>query len=130
MKRTRIFSNPTVNQLFDAVESARGLSPVSLTLDRDFLVSLNCRQCDISVEVNKPRQLVKARDGVCTGCSMPMHAAMVSSIERTDELAGRTLAEIGIPAYDIVKVESEDATTFVLLAGDRERVCPALTGAG
>ncbi|MEM7453985.1 MAG: ThiF family adenylyltransferase [Planctomycetota bacterium] len=120
----------TVSHLFDEVEKATGVSPVALTLDRDYLVKLTCRECSFVVDVNKPQQLVKAQDGICGKCSMPMHAGMISSIERGDELAEKTLAELGIPAYDIVKVETEDATTFVLLTGDRDAVCPPVNGAG
>ncbi len=132
----------TVRDLFAAVESATGLKPEALTLDRDFLVQLDCRSCERSVAINLPRQRVAAAEGVCDSCNMPMHGVMISTVEPESgqadgesesgdsSLMDRTLAGLGVPAYDIVKVESSETTTFVLLASDGAAERSTTTPAG
>ena len=109
----------TVQQLFDAVFEQTKQQPTRLVLDRDFLTQLVCRTCDIQLRVNKPCCTVDAKDGMCASCNMPMQTETVSSIEPDSELVAKKLSELGIPSYDIVKVDADDATSFVLLAGDR-----------
>ncbi len=109
----------TVAQLFDAVQQHTKTQPTRLVLDRDFLVQLSCRSCDIQVCVNQPRCTVDAKDGMCSKCGLPMQPETVSSIEPDSELVTLKLSVLGIPNYDIVKVDAEETTSFVLLAGDR-----------
>ena len=112
-------ASTTVQQLFDAVRERTETQPTRLVLDRDFLVQLVCRSCNIQVNVNKPRCTVDAKDGMCANCNLPMQPETVSSIEPDSELVALKLSVLGIPSYDIVKVDADETTSFVLLAGDR-----------
>ena len=44
----------------------------------------------------------------------------ICEVDATSKLASRTLAELGIPNYDIVQVCGAEESSYVLLAGDRE----------
>ena len=109
----------TVDHLFDAVARETDEKPNRLVLDRDFLVQLSCRTCELTTEVHRPQCLVDAKLGMCSKCEMPMQPESVCSIESDSPLSSKTLRELGVPDYDIVKVESDAGTSCVLLAGDR-----------
>lgn len=47
---------------------------------------------------------------------------MISEIGAGAPLAERSLRELGVPAFDIVRIEGEEGTGFFLLAGDRDDV--------
>ena len=133
-------SATTVRQLFDAVKLARKSETVAensagdhkavdgqielsmrLILDRDFLVRLTCRSCDVAKEVGLPLCQVGSRDGLCDQCNQPLHPETTCEIDSQSPLADRTLKSLGIPDYDIVKVGTEAETCFVLLAADANK---------
>ena len=113
----------TVCQLFEAVGKATGNSSTRLRLDRDFLLSLNCRTCESELPIGEPTCLVDAKRGLCSECQQPMTPNTINSIDAEGdhgEHLGKTLRQVGIPDYDIVKVESESDVAFVLLGKDRD----------
>jgi len=109
----------SVAELFQAIADENEQNPTRLVLDRDFLVNLVCRTCDRQVEINQPRCVVDSSRGICSKCDLPMAPETISSIEPNSPLFTRKLSELGVPDYDIVKVETDDDTSFVVLAGDR-----------
>lgn len=119
----------TVAELFAAVEQQRGTPIERLELDRDFLRALVCYSCDRRVSVDQPRCLVNAERGMCDGCGMPMQSELAHDVRPDSELANRTLAELGIPLWDIVKLETADEQISVLLDGDRPAWMPPRTPA-
>ena len=109
----------SLSDVFDWVGSQTGETPVRMQLDRDFLTELNCRSCDRRVEINQSRCLVESSRGICDQCQMPMQSEALFAVDAGTELASRSMAELGIPAYDIVKIETDKSVRFVLLTGDR-----------
>lgn len=111
-------SDATVGQFFETFQSVTSQAASSIELDRDLVVEVTCPACDHRESVNEPSCLVGSDRAVCSECSQPMVPKMVSRIEPgvMDEVA---LSQIGLPAYDIVKVDCEGEVRFVLLAGDR-----------
>ncbi len=112
----------TVEQLFDSVRQHSGTEPQRVILDRDFLMGFKCITCDRAFQVNRPRALVSADEGMCRECEMPMQSETTFDIAVGSNLVARQMNEIGIPAYDIVKVETENGLTFALLDADRQAV--------
>lgn len=114
---TELNNQSTLEQLFQTITEQTGKTPTRIVLDRDFLVQLVCRTCDIQDKVGKPRCMVDAKDGICQKCELPMQPETVASIEVNSPLSSRKLSELGIPENDIVKIElkESDETTFVLL---------------
>jgi adenylyltransferase/sulfurtransferase len=124
----------TLAAFFDAVRrslpgapegraGASGAGPGSLRihLDRDLLVSLSCPRCDIRREVLAPVSRVSLEEGKCEECGEVCQTDIVYDVGLEDRFEGKTLYQLGIPPFDIVKVASGDAVGFFRLDGDRER---------
>ena len=58
-------------------------------------------------------------EAVCPNCREPGRPEIVNAIEQGSPLAALPLAKVGIPPYDIVRVDGPEASGFFLLAGDR-----------
>ncbi len=124
----------SLGQLF-ALASAYFEEPerteLQLELDRDLVISLSCKDCDHCIEVMQPTSKVRQRDGVCSGCRLPMQAELIHQVAPIDRWTGRKLAEFGIPAYDIVKISSSQTEQYFILAADRPwATAPACDEAG
>jgi adenylyltransferase/sulfurtransferase len=62
---------------------------------------------------------VSLAEAVCPHCRQPGRPEILSALEEDSPLAARPLADLGIPPYDIVRVDGADASAFFLLAEDR-----------
>jgi adenylyltransferase/sulfurtransferase len=108
----------TVTELFD--EAAKSLEgPLTLALERDLVTSIHCPRCDTRSEIFRPRTRVGISEAVCPNCHEPGHPEILSAIEEGSPLSSLSLAKVGIPPYDIVRVDGAEASGFFLLAGDR-----------
>lgn len=94
----------------------------ALLLDRDLLVGLECPACSVRREVLKPLTLVNYKEGFCGSCGGVMRTQILHEVERGGPLSGRPLRELGVPAFDIVKVKAGRQARAVRLAADRDRV--------
>ena len=92
---------------------------LQLQLDRDFLCSLSCRVCDHQTKIDLPRCQVPAAEGLCSKCQQPMLVETIFQINGDGELASRTLTELGVPEFDVVKVTDGAFEFYVLLGDDR-----------
>lgn len=113
-------SDDTVRQLFDVLTETfdENINSMRLLLDRDFLLRLVCRSCEIEKEINQPLCEVGSRDGICEQCKQPLSTETTCEIDSNSTLAERSLSSLGVPDYDIVKVANETETRFILLAND------------
>jgi adenylyltransferase/sulfurtransferase len=111
-------SDATATALFDAAGRELG-GPLTLALERDLVVSIECPRCDWRREVMRPRTRVAMSEAVCPQCREAGRPETVSAVEQNSTLATRPLSALGIPPYDVVRVDSEDASVFFLLAADR-----------
>ena len=48
----------------------------------------------------------------------------MNSVEEGTPLASKALADLGIPPYDILRIDAEDSSGFFLLAADRDAERP------
>lgn len=94
--------------------------PLSLHLERDLVASLHCPACGWSKDVFQPRSKVRQSDALCPNCRQTAIPDTLSSIDDTSLLLNRPLAALGIPPYDILRVDAADASAFFLLNGDRD----------
>jgi adenylyltransferase/sulfurtransferase len=108
-----------VSELFDLAR-AQVPGPLQLILDRELVVALDCPRCGWRCEVMKPRAKVKAADANCPHCREPSRPEFASCIAEDSSLAGETLHRVGIPPYDIVRIEGTTDSGFFLLAADRQ----------
>jgi adenylyltransferase/sulfurtransferase len=58
-------------------------------------------------------------EAVCPHCREPGRPETVSAVEEDSPLAARPLAALGVPPYDVVRVDGDEQSGFFLLAADR-----------
>jgi adenylyltransferase/sulfurtransferase len=116
--RVELGCSATASELFAAAKMTR-TGPLTLALDRDLVTGIHCPRCDWRTEVFRPRTRVAQAEAVCPNCKEPGHPEVVTAVEEGSPLAARTLADLGVPAYDIVRVDGSDGSSFFLLACDR-----------
>ena len=63
---------------------------------------------------------IRMKDATCPECREPARPEVVSAVEEASWLEGRTLAEVGVPSYDILRVDGAEESGFFLLAADRD----------
>ncbi|RUL89043.1 HesA/MoeB/ThiF family protein [Tautonia sociabilis] len=96
--------------------------PLSLALDRDLVSAIDWPQLGRRAEVFRPRTRVALAEATDPETGEVGRPELVSTVDEASTLAGRSLAELGVPPYDIVRVDGAEGPAFLLLAGDRERV--------
>lgn len=108
----------TAAELFQAVREEPA-GPLVLVLDRELVAAFECPRCDWRIEVMRPRSRVTLAESVCPSCGEPARPEIIDRVAEDAPAASRSLADLGVPAYDIVRVEGPSKTGFHLLAGDR-----------
>jgi adenylyltransferase/sulfurtransferase len=93
--------------------------PLTLPLDRDLVVAIDCPRCGWRSEVMRPRTKVSMSEAVCPNCREPGRPEIASAVEESSPLANLPLANLGVPPYDIVRVDGDDRSCYLLLDGDR-----------
>jgi adenylyltransferase/sulfurtransferase len=58
-------------------------------------------------------------EATCPTCREPARPEVISAVGDDSPLASRPLADVGVPPYDIVRVDGESESGFFLLAADR-----------
>jgi molybdopterin-synthase adenylyltransferase len=109
----------TVHELF-TLARPHATGPFRLVLDRELLVAIDCPRCSWHQEMMRPRVRVKASQAVCPNCNEPGVPEFVSAIDEDSPLAMEPLSRVGIPPYDIVRVDGAAESGFFLLAADRD----------
>lgn len=104
--------------LFEAARESVG-GPLALALERDLVTAVGCPRCGWHADVFRPRTRVAMPEAECPRCREPGRPEVVSSVEEHSPLATRPLASLGIPPYDIVRVDGSEGSGFFLLAADR-----------
>ncbi len=110
-----------LSALLDAARASLP-GPLSLALDRDLVTALRCPRCGWHSEVFRPRTKVAQGEAVCPTCQESAQPEIVHSVPEGTALADRPLAALGIPPYDIVRIDGAEGTGFFLLANDRNAV--------
>lgn len=108
-----IGSADPVEKLFAAVKGRK------LHLDRDLLVGVECPGCKLQRDVLRPVAATTLRDAKCRTCGAVMKTTIVHEVERGTPLAAKSLREVGVAPFDVVKIETEASGLYVRLEGDR-----------
>lgn len=111
----------TAEQLFAAVrEQTRESGAMQLALERDLVVKVDCQQCQTSQPIMRPLQVVGMDQAICPSCKQTAKPDLEHAVDSGSELAQHRLSELGIPPYDIVRVESSQGEKVFLLNADRD----------
>ena len=112
----------TADDLFAAVrERFSAEASLELVLDRDLVTSLVCA-CGQSKPIHRARAAVKLSEAACPACQQTMMPQMQHTVTPDSELASQPLYQLGVPAYDIVRVTDGSQELYFALDGDRDAV--------
>ena len=119
----RLGHDATASALFKAARlEMKEDALLYLGLDRDLVTAVHCPRCEWRKEIHRPRTKVSQSDSHCPNCNESARPEMINLVEEGTPLADLPLSRLGIPAYDVVRVDGEGRSAFFLLGGDRERV--------
>ena len=81
-------SDLTNRSTLQEVCQSLGFESATLTLDRDFLVRLNCRTCDTHKPIERPLCQVGSSEGVCETCEQPLHPETICEVSSGFRIRG------------------------------------------
>ena len=93
-----------------------------LVLDRDLVVSIDCIPCGTSRPIMKTLTPRGPPADDLPGVPTDRAPRITHTVEAGSELAESRLCDLGIPPYDMVRVESASMECVFLLTGDRSAV--------
>jgi adenylyltransferase/sulfurtransferase len=111
----------TAEQLFEAVsQQTQEGGTMQLSLERDLVVKVDCKQCQTSQAIMRPLQKVSMDQAICPKCKQTSKPDLEHSVVAGSDLAKHRLCELGIPPFDMVRVESSKGENVFLLDADRD----------
>ena len=111
-----------VGDLLERIRSDLGPEAV-LETGRDLLAALHCTRCGEAQPIFTSLGKVTEAQGRCPRCNQPRTPSMFHTIDgRQGELLEMTLAEIGIPPWDVLGGRAGMIQRFYELGGDRALV--------
>jgi adenylyltransferase/sulfurtransferase len=118
----------TVGELLERVCADLGATAV-VEFNHDLLESLTCTPCNKTYPLLASLGKVTQSQGECPNCGEPCTPNLYHSIGADSPLLGHTLAELGVPAWDILVGRAGNRQQGYELTGDREQVLgPLATG--
>lgn len=106
---------------FDSEQGA-STGELSLQLDRDLVVSINCGECGSTKSIMRPQQEVGMKESRCDQCGSTARPVLEHEVSQSSPLADQNLKSLGVPGYDIVRISSGEMEQCFLLAADRDAV--------
>jgi molybdopterin/thiamine biosynthesis adenylyltransferase len=92
-----------------------------LELGRDIVSGLHC-SCGYERSVFRPLESLGSGDGECPRCGHLVQIDTFHDVYGTEDFLDRTLADIGIPPYEILTGRAGTKEIHYEIAGDRDRV--------
>lgn len=112
----------SLRDLFEFASVPLQSEQLEVQLDRDLVSRLICDQCGSHEDVFKPVRLVDSDRAVCPNCTAQRKPELTHSISAGSPLIDKSLAELGVPPFDIIRICTEDKELFLELDADRNRV--------
>lgn len=111
-------STTTVGQMLERVRAE--LSPEAvLEFDREICLALHCPTCREREPVFRAVGRLTGREATCPRCHGLRDPELAHSVSGTEDWLDRTLAQVDIPAYDIVRGRDGWAIKHFVLDADR-----------
>lgn len=86
---------------------------------REMCSRLYCRECDVREDYFSSLGRLTVRQAECEQCGTVREPELFHSVNGDEDFLDRTLAQIGLPAYDIVTGRAGWEMVHFLIAGDR-----------
>ncbi len=111
----------TAAELLERARSELGPGAV-IEVNNDLLESLTCPTCNVTQPLLASLGRVTESEGRCPDCDGPRTPNLYHTIGDRPELLEHTLAELGVPAWDIVGARAGLESRYYEFAGDRSSV--------
>ena len=121
-KLDRKVSETKAGELLELARARLGKAAVIET-NQDLLMALSCDKCNDTEELLQSLGKVTEDRGRCPKCGEHRTPKMYHTIdESSGPLLDRTLADLGIPPWDVIGARSESEMCYFEFAGDRAEV--------
>ncbi len=111
----------TAGALLELARSRVGPKAV-LEFNHDLLKSLACEKCQTTEQVLSSLGKVTEAQGRCPQCGEHRTPEMYHTLAGSSDLLDRTLAELGVPLWDIIGARAGMEQIYFEMAGDRGEV--------
>lgn len=111
----------TAGQLLDRARSELGAGAI-VEFNQDLLASLDCPSCKASEPLLASLGKVSEARGRCPRCQTPRIPQIYHTLTGGEAFLDKTLAELGVPPWDIVGARNGGEQRFYEFAGDRGEV--------
>jgi adenylyltransferase/sulfurtransferase len=118
-------ADTTAAQLLDRAKNELGPAAV-IEFNHDLLASLTCIACDRTTGHLASLGKITEADAKCPACAAPRTPNMYHTLAAGSPLLEHTLAELGVPLWDIVAGRAGDQRRYYEFSGDRPRVLGAI----
>jgi molybdopterin/thiamine biosynthesis adenylyltransferase len=96
-----------------------------LTFLREQLLSLDCPQCGRSDRIHRALSEVGEGDAICPSCAARRFPQLFHAIDGSEDFLDLTLAQLGVPPFDIVVGSAGEESIGFELNRDRDQVLGA-----
>ena len=111
----------TVGELLSEARQALGREAV-VELSRDVISGLICTVCGTREEKFASLGRVTEAEAVCPGCGQIRAPETLLTLGLEEGLEDRTLADMGVPYYDVVTARNEEKSLSFMLDGDEDLI--------
>jgi molybdopterin/thiamine biosynthesis adenylyltransferase len=102
-------------------------SALTLEFSRDVIRKLRCPRCGVEEDLFVPVGSIGAAEGRCSSCEAMREVITAHNYTGVEPYGGRTLSELGLPAFDVFNARSGAQEAQLLIAGDRDAVLGPLS---
>lgn len=110
-----------------ACEKLGASGVVTLEFSRDVIRELRCRHCGVVEELFVPFGSVSAAQGWCSVCENMREVVTAHNFTGIESFGERSLAELGLPKFDVFTARTQGREIHILIRGDRESVLGPLS---
>lgn len=115
----------SVGQLLELIREELGKNAV-ISLDRELVIGLECTCCCVNSSVFKPLGSLNETEARCEHCGKIRSPELTQQITGNEPFLNLTLAEIGIPPFDIITGVNGEARCHLEFAGDASKILSGL----
>lgn len=111
----------TLRDVLDIVRESLG-DGATLELYREIVTDFECPRCSRTEPVLRPLMALHEQDGQCPHCGAERIPLMTHRLTGSESFLDYTLADVGIPPFDIVRARSKNRAQFLELSTDFDQV--------
>lgn len=90
-----------------------------LELPGDLVTSFRCAPCGTERRAMRRLETLREKDSLCARCGAPMAPEIATSLDGSEGLGEATLAEAGLPPFDVVRCRAGERLAGLRLEADR-----------